>query len=223
MKQIITKEEVGKAINDLVGQGKKATLAAVHAVLGHRGSMSTLVRLKAEIEDAAQPISDSSEGLRAFREVWALAVEEGRKQQEAVIIELRENLKSLATENERLEGVAMAVQNQATELEQAKLKAEAELGQIKARADDELNLVKATLTDATSQAADALQKLAAAQASRATEVGTLQTDLAAAVHKAHNMELQFVRATALLEANGINPEAPATRKGKQSQDKRDPT
>jgi hypothetical protein len=38
MKQIITKEEVGKAILDLVGQNKKPTLAALHAALGHRGS-----------------------------------------------------------------------------------------------------------------------------------------------------------------------------------------
>jgi hypothetical protein len=63
MKQIITKEEVGKAIIDLVGQGKKPTLAALHAALNNRGSMSTLVRLKAEIEAASQPAGDSPEGL----------------------------------------------------------------------------------------------------------------------------------------------------------------
>lgn len=219
MKQVITKEEVGKAISDLVGQGKKATLAAVHAALGNRGSMSTLVRLKAEIEAAVQPTSDSSEGLRAFHEVWALAVEEGKKQQEAVVMELHENLKALATENERLEGIALAAQNQAAELEQAKSKTEAELKQIKNRTDDELNQAKTTLTEATAQAADALQKLAAVQASYATEIGTLQADLAAAVQSAHSMELKLVRSNALLEANGINPEAPASRKGKQIQDK----
>jgi hypothetical protein len=110
MKQIITKEEVSKAIADLVGQGKKPTLAALHAALNNRGSMSTLVRLKAEIDAAAQPVADSADGLRAFREVWALAVDEGRQQQEAILLEVRESVKALAAENERFEGVAIAAQ-----------------------------------------------------------------------------------------------------------------
>ena len=62
-------------------------------------------------------MTDSSEGLKAFRVVWALAVDEGRKQQDAVLLELRDSIKALATENERLEGTAMAAQNHATELE----------------------------------------------------------------------------------------------------------
>jgi hypothetical protein len=56
MKQIITNEEVSKAMADLATQGKKPTLSALHAALNNRGSMSTLVRLKAEIEAAAQPM-----------------------------------------------------------------------------------------------------------------------------------------------------------------------
>ena len=109
-----------------LGQSKKPTLAAVHAALNNRGSMSTLVRLKAEIEAAAPP-GDSADGLKAFREVWALAVDEGRNQQEAVVLELRESVKALAMENERLEGTIMASQNHAAEAEQAKSRAETEL------------------------------------------------------------------------------------------------
>ena len=147
MKQIITKEEVGKAILDLAGQGKKPTLAAVHAALNNRGSMSTLVRLKAEIEAAAQPVTDSPEGLKAFREVWALAVDEGRKQQDAVLVELRESVKALATENERLEGTALAAQNHAAEIEQAKSRAETELSRVKTHVEGELKQAKTALAD----------------------------------------------------------------------------
>ena len=221
MKQIITKEEVGKAISDLIGQGKKPTLNAVHAALNHRGSMSTVVRLKAEIEAAAQPLTDSPEGLKAFREVWALAVEEGRQQQEAVLVELRESLKALASENERLEGTALAAQNHATELEQAKSRAEAELSRLKTDFDGELKQANVALAEASSQAAGALQKLTEIQASHATQVAALQADLAAAVRKAHDLELQVVRNVALLEAKSVRPATAGQRKAKHANETRD--
>ena len=106
MKQLLSKEDVAKAIAELSAKGRKPTLVALHAALDHRGSMSTLVRLKSELESAAQPVADSEEALKAFRQVWDLAFDEGRKQQEEVIAELRENLRVLATENERLDGIA---------------------------------------------------------------------------------------------------------------------
>jgi hypothetical protein len=221
MKQIITKEEVGKAIFDLASQSKKPTLAAVHAALNNRGSMSTLVRLKAEIEAAAQPVTDSPEGLKAFREVWALAVDEGRKQQEAVLVELRESVKALATENERLEGTALAAQNHAAEIEQAKLRAETELSRVKTHVEGDLKQAKTALSEATTQAAGALQKLAETQAAHATQVAALQADLTAAVRKAHELELQLVRAVALLEAKGIQPATAESRKPKHIKETRD--
>jgi chromosome segregation ATPase len=221
MKQILTKEEVGKAIQDLVGQGKKPTLAAVHATLNNRGSMSTLVRLKAEIEAAAQPETDSPDGLKAFREVWALAVDEGRKQQEVVLAELRDSIKALATENESLEGAAMAAQNHAAELEQAKSRAETELSHVRAQVDGELKQAKTGLTAATTQAAGALQKLAEVQASHALQVAALQADLTSAVHKAHDLELQLVRSTALLEAKGIQSATAESSKPKHAKVTRD--
>ena len=205
MKQVITKEEVSKAMQDLISQGKKPTLAAVHAALNNRGSMSTLVRLKAEIEAAAQPVNDSADGLKAFREIWALAVDEGRRQQDAVVLELRESVKALATENERLEGVVLAANNGVVEAEQAKSRAEELLIQMKDRFDGELKQAKTALTESTAQAANALQKLAELQATCAAQVACLQTELAAAVRKAHDFELQLVRANALLEAKGAQP------------------
>jgi hypothetical protein len=187
MKQIISKEEVSKAILDLAGQGKKPTLAAVHAALNNRGSMSTLVRLKAEIEAAALPTTDSSEALKALREIWALAVDEGRKQQEVILGELRESLKTLAMENERLEGTSVAAQNHAFELELAKSRAETELSQATIHVEAELKEANNAFAEATIQAAGALQKLAEAQAANAAQVSALQTDLTAAVCKLTNM------------------------------------
>jgi chromosome segregation ATPase len=205
VKQIINKDEVGKAIADLVSKGKKPTLAAVHAALNNRGSMSTIVRLKAEIEAAAQPITESSDALKAFREVWGLAVGEGQKQQEAILGELRESVKALATENERLEGTAMAAQNHAAELQLEKSRIETELSRVKSQADEELKQAKTSHAQAATQAAEALQKLAESQAAHAVQVVTLQTELTATVRKAHDLELQLVRAVALLEGNGIEP------------------
>jgi hypothetical protein len=221
MKQIITKEEVGKAMADLATQGKKPTLSALHAVLNNRGSMSTLVRLKAEIEAAAQPMIDSPEGLKAFRDVWALAVEEGRQQQEAVLLELRESIKSLAAENERLEGTALAAQNRAGELEQAKSRAETELAQFKIHVEGELKHARTGQAEATTQAAGALQNLAESRAAHAAQVAALQGDLTAAVRKAHELELNLVRAEALLEAKGIQPATAESRKPKHTKETRD--
>jgi hypothetical protein len=218
MKQIITKEEVSQAVADLVRQGKKPTLVALHAALNHRGSMSTLVRLRGEIEAAAQPVTDSPDGLKAFREVWALAVDEGRRQQEAVLAEVRESVTALAAENERLEGAAVAAQNLASELDHAKSRAEAELSQFKSQVEAELKQARTAQAEATTQAAGALQSLAEARAVHAAQLGAVQDDLAAAVRKAHEHELNLVRAVALLEAKGIQRPMAEPRKPKQAKE-----
>jgi len=197
MKQVITKADVSKAIGDLASQGKKPTLAAIHAALNNRGSMSTLVRLKAEIDVEAQPVTDSADGLRAFREVWALAVDEGRQQQEVVLARERESVQALAAENERLEGVAVAAQNRAAALDEARACAETELVQFKSQVEAELRQARTAQADAAAQAADALQKLAADRATHASQVASLQESLAVATRTAHNIELSLVRAEAL--------------------------
>lgn len=202
MKQIISKDDVAKAMNDLAAQGKKPTLAVLHAALQHRGSMSTLIRLKAEIEAASQPATESPEALKTFREVWALAVEEGRNQQQTVIADLRETVKTLAAENDRLDGTAIAAQNRIAELEQALAQAEAEFKHAKSEQERHLNEIQTAMIQANAQASEALQSLAKVQAARTAEVSALQNDLTSAVKKAHELELKLVRAQALLEAKG---------------------
>lgn len=182
--------------------GKKLTLASLHAALGNRGSMSTLIRLKSEIEAEALQPKDSLEALHTFREVWAAAVEEGRKQQECVLVELRETLKTLTMENERLEGVTAAAEHRFGELQTAKSAAELDSHRVRAEADAEVSRTKSAL-------ADSLQKLAESQAAQATELATLQAQLAEAVQKAHAWEIELVRSQALLEAKGVQGTARA--------------
>lgn len=210
------KDEVARAINDLAGQGRKPTLVAIHAALNNRGSMSTLVRLKAEIDAAAQPATDSSEGLKVFREVWALAVEEGRQQQEALLGELRESVKALAAENERLEGMVIAAQNRASELDNVKQRAEAELSDFKNQVEVDLKQARTSQAEATGQVALALEKLAEDRASHATQVSALQSDLTAALRKSHDLELNLVRAEALLGAKSKLAESRKSNRVKQA-------
>jgi chromosome segregation ATPase len=176
--------------------------------------MSTLVRLKGEIEAAAQPVTDSSDGLRAFREVWALAVDEGRQQQEGVLAECRESVQALTVENERLEGAAVAAQDRVAELEHAKSRAEAELSQVRIQVDGELKQARTAQAEATAQIAGAMRELAQDRASHAAQVGALQDDLTAAVRKAHEVELNLVRAEALLEATRMQSSTAEPRKSK---------
>jgi len=160
MKQVITKEEVAKAIESLTTQGKRPTLAATHAALNHRGSMSTLVRLKSELQTAARSANDSPEGLNAFRQTWAMAVAEGRQQQEVVVAELREGVGAVAAENERLEGLLVAAQNRSRELDEARSRAGLGLRELEARAQAELDKTRLAVAGANAKAAEALECLA---------------------------------------------------------------
>jgi chromosome segregation ATPase len=205
MKQVITKEEVSKAIAQLKEQGKRPTLAAIHARLNNRGSMSTLVRLKSELEASTIPATDSAEGLKSFREIWALAVAEGRGAQEQLIDELRGNVNSMAAENERLEERLVAGEQQLDELNRAKLLIESELRDYRTRVQVEIDAARATAAEATANASDALARLSERQADHRKQMAALQSERDDAVRKAHEMEMKLVRALALLEVADAAP------------------
>jgi ribosomal protein L20 len=196
MKQILAKEDVERAMADLSAKGRKTTLAALHAALDHRGSMSTLIRLKAEIEAPPSALRDSEEALNAFRQLWNTAQEDARKQQGATIADLQETLKKLATENERLDGVAAAAERRCAELEQAKSAAETEALQIRAKIESDLSRAQGALSDANAQAARALEKLAKVQSEHAAELADMQRKLSETLAKAHDQEIRLVRAEA---------------------------
>lgn len=194
MKQVITKADVEKAINDLKAQGKKTTLGTIHAALDHRGSITTVMNLRNEIEAASLKQTHCPEAIKAFQEVWALAVEEGRKQQQGIIAGLQEDLKTLGATNDTLSGEASAANARANEF-----------GQIKASLEERLASSQAALAEAGTQAADALKKLVETQEVSSSQVATLQAELKAAVQMAHDFELQLARALAHLEAKGVQP------------------
>ena len=183
---------VKKAMDDLKNAGKKITLTTLHGALGNRGSMSTLVQLKAELEAAAQPALDSEEGLKAFREIWALASKEGRKQQESVVADLKKDLEVLAQENERLDGLATAAANQAEAEGTARAEIEAELAIVKSQ----LAKSQESLILAGAETKAALEKFAAEQAAHQTT----QAKLATTIQKAHEFQLELAQCRTRLEA-----------------------
>ena len=165
--------------------------------------MSTLVRLKAELEGVLPPIADSPTGVKAFREVWTLAVAEGRQQQEGVNAQLREELKALATENERLDGLAV-------EFAHTKERAEAERDHVLA----EQKALQVDLVNATEQTKQVLERLADERAAHAKELAASRHELAGEVRKLHEVELELVR----LNPNGdLRAPRPSGRPPKQAQ------
>jgi Skp family chaperone for outer membrane proteins len=121
-------------------------------------------------------------GLKTFREVWALAVTEGCQQQEGVIAQLREELKAVATENERLDGLGV-------EFAHAKETAEAERDRLVA----EQRTLQAGLVKGAEQTKQVLEDLAEERAARARELAAIRQELAQEVQKVHKMELELVR------------------------------
>ena len=216
MKKVLTKADVEKAINGLIASGKKPTLSTIHASLNNRGSLTTLIDLKAEIDAAAQIITDSPEALKVFREVWALAQDENRQLLAGAADELRETIRALSIENERVEGLASAAQNQAADAEHAKSQAEGELTRIKCQLEAELKQSAAALAAASVEAAGAFRSLAEAHAAHATELNSLKSEIAAATQNSHEFELQVARTTALLEAKIVELRATPAKKCRSS-------
>ena len=191
MKPVITREAVADAIKKLTDAGQKPTLAAIHAALGGKGSISTLIKLKAEIESQATAPQDSAESLTQFRALWAVAVGEGRKQAEAQLAEIRAGLDALSAENERLEASAIADAARVQEMQAQRDKLVDELSQAnkaatEARAAGEQHATKlAAALDEMAQ----VQKLAANEWKDAHQLITKQKD------HAHALEIE--RATLL--------------------------
>ncbi|MGA2246661.1 MAG: hypothetical protein ABSH48_16840 [Verrucomicrobiota bacterium] len=204
MNAVLTKEKVAKAIADLIANDKKPTLAAVHAALGNRGSTSTLIRLKAEIDAAATTVPDSDEGLKTFREVWALAMDEGRKANQALVNELVANIQVVCQQNEKLEGEAVGLENRIGSLEKEKSLLEIGLAKEKTELENQLNRAQAALVEANGRASQAFEQLSQAQTGHAAELTALRADLDQAVERLHATELEL----RLQSAAGSQPLTP---------------
>ena len=195
MKALIVRQDVAKAIDSLKAVGKKPTIQAIHSALGNRGSLSTLVKLKAEIEADAVVERDSEEGLKAFREVWALAVQEGRNQKDAAAEEMRQALDAMAAESQKMEGEVAVAAERAAALEQGRAELTAEL----TKANERVTAVRATSEQNATKLSEALETLAKIQQSHAAELADLRQQLTEAVKRSHTLEVKLARAEAKLE------------------------
>ncbi len=195
MKPIITRDQVSTAIDSLKATGKKPTLVAIHAALGNKGSLSTLVKIKAEIDAEQVRQHDSEEGLKAFREVWAAAVEEGRKQKESECDELRQALEGLASENQSLSGQQAAISERLAVTEQQRDQLLSELR----TASEQITAARAAGEQHASRLADALTKLGEVQTVHTTEIGALRQQISDGKDENHRLALALARAEAKLE------------------------
>lgn len=203
MKTILQKEEVNKALDSLTAAGKKPTLKALHAALGNRGSMSTLVKLKSEIEaDAVRPVF-SDEAEQAFRNVWNAAVAEGRKQKEAEIAALKEAQEALMSELETMEGKVVASNTRVADLE----KLQSELTGEVTKATEEVTRARAAGETHAMKLAEALERIERLQTSHAAEIARLREQFDQANTKAHELELKLARAEARLDGSGVGKSA----------------
>lgn len=195
MKSILIKQDVAKAIDSLKALGKKPTIQALHSALGNKGSLSTLVKLKAEIEADTVAGRDSEEGLKAFRDVWSLAVEEGRKQKDAELAEMRQALDAMANESQKVEGEVAAANERVDVLDRNCSELRAEL----AKANERVTSARATSEQNATKLSEALAMVAKIQQNHATEMADLRRQLTEAVKQSHALEIKLARAEAKLE------------------------
>jgi predicted nucleic acid-binding Zn-ribbon protein len=195
MKPIITREGVADAIKKLNDAGQKATLSAIHAALGGKGSLSTLIKFKAELEQQAAAPQDSAEGLNQFRTLWAAAVGEGRKQLENQIAEIRAGLDALTAENERLEAAAIADANRLAEIQAQRDKLIDELSQANRAATD----ARAAGEQHAVKLANALEQIQTTQRQSMEEYKTFQAQIAEWRDKAHALEIEKATLTEQLK------------------------
>jgi len=195
MQAVITKEDVAKALVELTEQGKRPSATAIRALLG-RGSLSTVIKLKSELEAGAIAAKESEEALRMFRSVWDMAFQEGRKHSHEELQTVRDDLLSSAAELGRLEGEnALAVQ-QATDAKQQRESTLAEL----AHANEQVIAARAANETSANERAALSERISSLHETHGRVVTELQLKIEAANERAHQLELELARALAVLEA-----------------------
>lgn len=195
MVAIITKEGVAKAIETLREAGKKISPTGIYAFFGNRGSFSTIAKYKAEIDSAELEKRDSEEGLRAFRQMWSLAIQEGRKQAEEKMLEMQETLDAVVAQSEQLDGQFAAANGRVADLEKQRDSMVAEL----AKSNEQVTTARATGEQNANKAAEVLTRMSTMQETHAHELADLRQQLGAAQNDAHAVELKLARAEARLE------------------------
>jgi hypothetical protein len=183
-------------MDSLQAAGKKATLVALHAALGNRGSITTLVKIKAEIDAETLQQQDSEEGLKTFREVWALAVEEGRRQNAGECAELREAIGMLTTESEQAEGELAQGHEHLCDVEAQR---DSLLAQV-AIANEQAVAAHAAADQNAAKVAEVMEHRDKLRIEHAQEVSRLRSELETAQNRARELDLALARSEALREA-----------------------
>lgn len=205
MKPVITKEAVAEAIEKLSAAGQRPTLQAIHAALGGRGSITTLVKIRAEVEAEKTAPTDSAEGLAQFRQLWAAAVTEGRRQMETQLAELRASLDAITTENERLEAAAIADANRVGELQSRLDNLVGEISQANRAATE----ARAGAASASSQLAQALGDVSTVRAEYLAAISAHTKALTTERERTHALEIERATLTAQLAAERATAERTA--------------
>jgi gamma-glutamylcysteine synthetase len=202
VQQLISRDEVAAAMKQLAGEGKKPSATAIRAVLG-RGSLSTVIKLKGEIESAVDSPPESEEGRRLFQKTWETAVAEGRRQVQEHLETARIDLQTAVAEVERLEGdlVGLRAANDAMQIELRQARAEA------AAASEQALAARAANESAANERAALSTQIAELYRSHAEAVAGLNAQLTAAQGRAHRFEVELARAQALLDVRQSSPAA----------------
>jgi chromosome segregation ATPase len=185
---LITKEDVTKAIAALKTAGIKTTRQAVHAFMGSKGSMSTVVKFMRELESEEKKTSATPEEEEAFHTIWNSAKDEGRAERDETIKDLEDAITTLSSEVEALTGESTALRAQAADA--IKKHEEAAAREIKLRDD---------LTSATEKGERNATKLVEVMENHQQEAQHLRLQLDQANSRAHAFELDLAGARAKLE------------------------
>ncbi len=194
----VSKEEVAKAMEELGLKSGRPSIAKIRAKL-KKGSNTTILALRKEIETEARAAADCQDALKVFRELWAQAQDKAKKQHEDMVAAVDEDLKGICAENERLEGLASGAEERIAVLLQEKASAEAALIKAIEQGKQEVRQANEQLLKASEQARSALEQLTREQNEHAAELSGLRSELHQALKTTHALELETVRLQTLLD------------------------
>lgn len=187
MKQLVSRKDVERAIDELTKAGKKATIASIYASVGGRGSLTTILKLKNEIGADRNLEKDKAKVLEVFHQLWPLALDEARQECTAEIEDMRSTIQALANENEAMEGAASVHEDAIRKVADQRDSLMLELSATRANADQYVQQLAATQ-----------EKMEALREAHESEGAKLQDDLKSERERNRELEIKCARAEAEL-------------------------
>ena len=194
MKQIVNRKDVERAIDDLTKTGKKATIASIHASVGGRGSLTTILKLKQEIDAERNLEKDKAKVLEVFHQLWPLALDEARQECTAEIEDMRSTIQALANENEAMEGSASVHEDAIRKVADQRDSLMLELSE----SNKQLTATRANADQYVQQLAAMQEKMEALREAHESETAKLQNDMEFERERNRGLEIKCARAEAEL-------------------------